>query len=102
MDLVLVQIVEAQLRLRPGLFCGEPRKPERGVTTYLGNREARKVFEQGRKMNQSMQGGMEERETGILVLVGKTHWGRRGAGAKPCGRMLAPHDRPWGGIWRGP
>lgn len=68
MDLVRVQIVEEQLSLRPGPFRGEPEKPERGVITYLGNREALKLFEQGRKINQS-----EERETGILVLVGKRH-----------------------------
>ncbi|XP_023383320.1 sodium channel protein type 10 subunit alpha [Pteropus vampyrus] len=43
MDLVRVRIVEEQLRLRPGPFCGEPEKSEYGVTTYLGNREAPKA-----------------------------------------------------------
>lgn len=83
MDLVLVQIVEAQLRLRPGLFCGEPRKPERGVTTYLGNREARKVFEQGRKMNQTEyaggNGGERDRNTGP---GGEDALGEEGGGHK--------------------
>lgn len=56
MDLVRVRIVEEQLSLRPGPFCEEPEKSEYGVTTYLGNREVPKVFEQGRKINQTEYG----------------------------------------------
>lgn len=41
---------------RNGQFCGEPRMPERRVLTYLGNKEALSVFEQGRKLTgQSIQ-----------------------------------------------